>query len=71
MILSGICYIIDKSLYIGICYIIDNMRVKQVMISVQPEDYEFLKEHPELNRSELFRIAVKQYKKEHFEEVKE
>lgn len=51
------------------CYIIDNMRVKQVMISVQPEDYEFLREHPELNRSELFRIAVKQYKKDHFDEV--
>ena len=54
----------------SLCYIIENMRVKQVMISVQPDDYAFLKEHPELNRSELFRIAVKQYKREHFVEVK-
>ena len=45
------------------------MEAKKVMISVNPEDYAFLKKHPELNKSELFRIAVKQYKKEHFDGV--
>jgi hypothetical protein len=46
------------------------MNGKKIMISVKAEDYTFLKDHPELNRSELFRIAVKQYKKEHFDEVR-
>jgi hypothetical protein len=46
------------------------MNKKKILISVEPEDYAFLEEHPELNRSQLFRIAVKEYKKEHFDEVK-
>ncbi len=51
-------------------YILDNMSRKKILISVKDEDDEFLSEHPELNRSELFHLAVQQYKKEHFDEVK-
>jgi hypothetical protein len=36
------------------------------MISLEEEDYWFLKQHPEINKSELFRLAVKEYKIKHF-----
>ena len=42
------------------------MTAHKVMISVQPEDYAFLKKHPEINKSELFRAAVKEYQTKHF-----
>ena len=42
------------------------MVAKKVMISLEEEDYWFLKQHPEINKSELFRQAVKKYEKEHF-----
>ena len=51
-------------------YILDTMNGRKILISLNAEDDAFLKEHPELNKSELFRIAVKQYKREHFDEVK-
>ena len=42
------------------------MTAKRVMISVEQADYVFLQQHPEINKSELFRQAVKKYEKEHF-----
>ena len=55
-----------KSLYTISYYTIDNMTAKRVMISVEQADYVFLQQHPEINKSELFRQAVKKYEKEHF-----
>jgi hypothetical protein len=42
------------------------MTTKKVMISVDSEDLEFLKKHPELSKTELFRLAVREYRREHF-----
>ena len=59
-----------KSLYTISYYTIDNMTAKRVMISVEQTDYMFLKKHPEINKSELFRAAVKAYReKQFFKEV--
>ena len=49
-------------------YTIDNMKARRVMISVEQDDYAFLKKHPEINKSELFRAAVREYKNKHFYE---
>ena len=35
------------------------MTANKVMISVDSDDFMFLKKHPELNKSELFRAAIK------------
>ncbi len=51
-------------------YILDNMSGKKILISLKDEDCQFLMRHPELNKSELFHIAVREYKKQHFDEVK-
>ncbi len=42
------------------------MTAKKVMISVDSEDLAFLKNHPEISKTELFRLAVREYRKEHF-----
>ena len=42
------------------------MTAKRVMISVEQVDYLFLKKQPEINKSELFRAAVKEYREKHF-----
>lgn len=36
------------------------------MISVDSDDLAFLKDHPEISKTELFRLAVREYRKEHF-----
>lgn len=55
-----------KYLYIISYSTIDKMTAKRVMISVEQTDYMFLKKHPEINKSELFRAAVKEYREKHF-----
>lgn len=48
-------------------YIIDNMAAKRVMISVSEDDFSFLTAHPEISKSELFRKAVREYRKKYFQ----
>ena len=55
-----------KYSYMIAYYTIGYMTAKRVMISVEEPDYKFLKEHPEINKSELFRAAVKEYRSRHF-----
>ncbi len=43
------------------------MTAKKVMISVDSEDLEFLQSHPEISKTELFRLAVREYRRKHFE----
>ena len=42
------------------------MTANKVMISVDSDNFMFLKKHPELNKSELFRAAIKEYREKHF-----
>ncbi|WP_156150312.1 hypothetical protein [Acidiplasma sp. MBA-1] len=44
------------------------MTAHKVMVSVEEPDYRFLRKHPEINKSELFRAAVRDYREKHFYE---
>ncbi len=43
------------------------MAAKRVMISVSEDDFSFLTAHPEISKSELFRKAVREYRKKYFQ----